>query len=80
MSIFTKAFVTAALERAIKTFAQTFAGFLVIGPFADTDWTVGLQAAAVATVLSVATSVASDRIGNPGPSLANEVAIPDELG
>lgn len=80
MTIFTKAFATAALERAVKTFAQTFGGFLVIGPFADTDWSVGVQAAAVATLLSVATSVASDRIGNPGPSLANEVAIPDGVG
>lgn len=74
--MFTKTFWKATGERAVKTFAQTFGGYLVVGPFADIDWSVGVQAAAVAAGLSIATSIASDHIGNPGPSLANEVTVP----
>lgn len=80
MSIFTLAFWKASLERAIKTFAQAFGGYLVIGPVNDIDWSIGVQAAGIAALASIVTSIASDRIGNPGPSLANEVAIPNELG
>lgn len=79
MTIFTRAFWKASGERAIKTFAQTFGGFLVVGAFSETDWATGWQSAAVAALLSIATSVGSDHIGNPGPSLAGEVVIPDPL-
>lgn len=75
MSIFTLAFWKAAGERAIKTAAQTFGGYLIVGPAADIDWSIGVQAAGIAALLSVATSIASNQVGDPGPSLTNEVTL-----
>lgn len=79
MTIFTKSFWRASGERAVKTFAQTFGGFLVVGALSETDWATGWQAASVAALFSIITSVASDQIGDPGPSLAGEVVIRDPL-
>lgn len=79
MTIFTKAFWKASGERAIRTFAQTFGGFLVVGALSETDWATGWQAAGVAALLSITTSVGANYIGTPGPSLAGEVVIPDPL-
>jgi hypothetical protein len=42
----------------------------------DADWTARLSAAAGAAVLSLLISVASDQIGNPGPSLTTETTEP----
>lgn len=80
--MFTKAFWKGAAERAIKTFAQTLAGFLVVGEFAGIDFSVGLQAAAVAAGLSLLTSIASPDFvaGKPGAELTDdERAFVDDI-
>lgn len=81
MSIFTRAFWTAALERAIKTGGQS--AILAIG--ADQFNVIAVNWAEIAgfagggVALSLLTSIASAQIGHTGPSLANEVAVPVPL-
>lgn len=80
----TSAFWRAALERAVKTFAQTLVALMAVG-VADLlafDWPTALSAAGFATVLSLLTSVASNSIGGPGPSITGaEVPVdkPNDL-
>ena len=71
MSIWTKAFWSAALERAVKTFAQAEAALLVADgtDVLNTDWRQSLSAAAMAAVISLLTSVASSAATGDGPSL-----------
>lgn len=87
MSIFSKPFALAALERAIKTAAQA-AILAIIGTGMAATQDVQVDAFAVnwgavagfalgGFVLSVLTSVASNRFGTwAGPSLADEAVIP----
>lgn len=79
MSIFTMAFVKAAGERAVKTFAQAEAALLVADGTGvlDTDWTSSLSAAGMAAVISILTSIASDAATGEGPSLTNAEVLPD---
>lgn len=81
MTIFTKAFWYSAAERAIKTAAQTAVSVGLVGAAGvlDVDWTAVGSVSGLAALVSLLTSVASDQIGNPGPSLAGEVVIPDPL-
>lgn len=78
----TRAFWTAAAERATKTIAQ--AAIALIGTSAlgilDVDWQAVASASALAGIVSLLTSVASSGVGGGGPSLANEVAVPAYLG
>ena len=54
-----KRWVKAAIVRAIKTFAQTFASLIVVGStIAEVDWTTIGSVSFVAMVLSLATSLA----------------------
>lgn len=63
----TAAFLKGAAERALKTFLQTFVAVLIAGVGAeavgvsagilDADWLTALSVAALATVLSLATSI-----------------------
>ena len=57
---FTKtSFWTGAIERAVKTFAQTLAAALTAGvAITEIDWQGGLAIAGTATVLSLLTSLA----------------------
>lgn len=78
MSVFTRRFWLAALERAFKSAAQ--AAILVLGADQLNVLTVAWPEvggfAAGGFVLSVLTSVASDAITqSDGPSLANEIAV-----
>jgi len=58
--MFTKAFWAGALERALKTFAQSLVAALSVGTgLLHVDWTTALDVAAGATVLSVLTSLAT---------------------
>lgn len=67
MTIWTKAFWKGALDRAIKTFFQTFVAVLITGVGAeavgvsagilDAPWLAALSVSALATFLSVATAV-----------------------
>jgi len=82
MSIFTRAFLAAAFERAIKTFFQAGVALISVAGlgFLDIDWVQVASVAGLAAVVSLATSIASNQIGPVGPSLANEVAVPYTLG
>ena len=77
-ALWTKAFWAAALERAIKTFAQGVLLVIGVGGItpADVDWQQALLGGALGALISVLTSVASAGVGNAGPSLATEVLSP----
>ncbi len=74
MTVWTWAWWKAALERALKTLAQTL--IALIGAeqvnVISLDWANLLGIAATAALISVLTSLASAQFGNPGPSLADE--------
>lgn len=54
-----KEWIRAALIRAVKTFAQTFAGCIAVGAAAsEVDWLRALSVSGVAFVLSILTSLA----------------------
>ena len=55
-----KAWAIAALIRAVKTFFQTFAGFIAVGAAVnEVDWLRALSVSGVAFVLSMLTSLAT---------------------
>ena len=72
--MFTLLFWRAALERAIKTFGQTFAATAIAAGtgLLDTEWVTLLSVSGMAVLLSVATSLASAPVGPAGPSLGPE--------
>ena len=54
-----KEWALAALVRAIKTFFQTFAGFIAVGAaMSDIEWLKALSVSGVAFILSIVTSLA----------------------
>ena len=54
-----KEWAIAALVRAVKTFAQTFAAMIAVGAaFSEVDWLRALSVSGVAFVLSILTSLA----------------------
>lgn len=71
-------FAKAALERAVKTFAQAWAAVLTAAGtgLLDSSWEASLSVAGMAALLSFLASVASAPFGGTGPSLANEVTSP----
>ena len=53
-----KKWCVAALVRAVKTFAQTFASMIVVGAaFSEIDWLRALSVSGVSFVLSILTSL-----------------------
>lgn len=72
--MWTRAWWQAAAERALKTVAQTLVALIGANAVDVTalDWPSLLGIAATAGIVSVLTSVGSARVGNPGPSLADE--------
>jgi hypothetical protein len=79
MSVLTTgAFWVSALERAVKTAAQSVLAILGVGAVtpADIDWKEALLGAGIGALASLLTSIASAPIGNAGPSLASEVLSP----
>lgn len=63
--MFTRVFWVAAVERALKTMAQSIAAVLGVGAVGilSVDWVQTLSVAATAGLLSVLTSIAdSDRV------------------
>jgi Putative lactococcus lactis phage r1t holin len=63
--MFTSRFWKLTAERAVKTFAQTLAGVLVVGgaTLLSANWPTALSTAGMAAVVSVLTSVGSLKIG-----------------
>jgi hypothetical protein len=78
-TIMSAAFIKAALERAIKTFAQALVALISVNATGvlDVDWKGGLSAAALAAVVSILTSIGSDWATGNGPSLTNAEIIGD---
>lgn len=66
--MWTASFWKDTAERAIKTFAQVAASFLVIGTTGvlDVDWAQVASISGVAALVSVLTSLASEGVGTPG--------------
>ena len=53
-----KTFAVAALVRALRTFAQTFVGFVAVGAaLSEIPWLEALSVSAVAALLSILTSI-----------------------
>ena len=73
-----KKWIVAALVRALKTFAQTFASIIVVGAtFDEIDWMRALSVSGVAFILSILTSLA----GLPEvPSLEEKPPAEEEGG
>lgn len=78
MSFTTAAFWKAAVERAVKTVAQSAVaviGTSVTGLF-EVNAVEVLSVAGLAGLLSILTSIGSDAVTtSDGPSLANEIAV-----
>jgi hypothetical protein len=72
--ITTHQFWAATFERAVKTAAQACVALIGTGAVGVTslDWAQIGSVALTAAVVSLLTSLASDRIGEPGPSLVGE--------
>lgn len=70
-------FLKAALERAVKTFAQTLVSLIGVNATGvlDVDWQGGLSAAGLAAVISILTSIGSDWATGNGPSLTNAEVV-----
>jgi hypothetical protein len=79
--MFTAQFWVATAERAVKTFAQAFLSFIVVGTtgLLTLDYGVAASVSGAAALASVLTSLVSSSINGPGPSLAGE-ALPTEGG
>ena len=77
MSIYTGGFWKAASERAIKTAAQSLVAIWGVGQtnLLTVDWKQAAAVAGMAALLSVLTSIASNQVGNAGPSLADETIV-----
>ena len=55
-----KQWIIAALVRAIRTFAQTFVGFIAVGAaLEEVQWLRALSVSGAASVLSILTSLAT---------------------
>lgn len=75
-----KAWIKAAVIRAIKTFAQVFVGGIAVGAaISEVDWKYIASVAAVSAIASIATSVAGlPEAGKPFDSLRNVESEGDE--
>lgn len=71
-----KEFLIAALIRAVRTFAQTFASMIAVGAaFSEVEWLRALSVSGVAFVLSILTSLATGL-----PEVKTEQAKPEDGG
>jgi hypothetical protein len=79
--VFTKAFLLALLERAIKTFCQSLVAVLIASPVLnlfEVNWWDAVGVAGLTTLLSVLTTIGSGVITSGNASLAkgSEVTTP----
>ena len=71
-----KKFIIAALIRAVRTFAQTFVGFIAVGAaLEEVQWLRALSVSGAASVLSILTSLAT---GLPEVEEQPQLEPPDE--
>ncbi len=71
-----KEWAKAALIRALRTFAQTFVGFIAVGAaLEEIQWLRALSVSGAAAVLSILTSLAT---GLPEVDKAPELQPPEE--
>ena len=69
-----KEFIKASLIRAVRTFAQTFVGFMAVGAALDEiQWLRALSVSGAAFVLSILTSLATGL-----PEVKEKEAAPEE--
>ena len=74
-----KDWAIAALIRGVRTFAQTFVGFIAVGAaLEEVQWLRALSVSGAAFVLSIVTSVASDLPEEKLAVLQAEQQPPDE--
>ena len=60
-------FIKDLIERAIKTFCQTLLASLAVATtLSDVDWKQAISASLLAALISILTSVASEKIGDKG--------------
>ena len=80
--MFTLLFWKAALERAVKTFAQTLVALLGANAVdvLHLDWMPLLSISVGAALVSVLTSIGSDWVSkDAGPSLTNAEVLPEPV-
>lgn len=66
-----------ALERAVKTFAQSLLTLMTLGTaITNVDWGSALAISATATAISLLTSVVSAHIGNEGTASLTKTVEP----
>ena len=71
-----KKWILAALIRAVRTFAQTFVGFIAVGAaLEEIQWLRALSVSGAAAVLSILTSLAT---GLPEVEKTDEKQPPDD--
>ena len=76
--MFTAAFWRGSLERALRTVAQTAAALIAVDvatSVVNIDWPYVTGVSATAGVLSILTSVAASKVGEPGPSFGQETEV-----
>lgn len=80
--MWTKEFLLAVLERAVKTFAQTAAAMLVADGtgLLQVDWVAVLSVAGMAAVVSVLTSVGTGAATDGSPSVGNVEKLNESEG
>lgn len=80
-TILTGRFWVAALERAVKTGAQTLAAMLTASGagLIDADWYGSLSVSGMAAIISLLTSVGSDVATGSGPSLGRAESVVPEV-
>ncbi len=79
--MFSKAFVLATLERAVKTFGQGLLAFLITDgalSIVDVDFGQAAGVSGLAALVSVLTSIVSGAVtSQPGPSLVSAEVLSD---
>jgi hypothetical protein len=78
MTFTTWKFWKAAIERSVKTFAQSLIAVGLAGAtdLLGVDWGSALSIAGLAAAISILTSIGSDAVTtSDGPSLVNEIAV-----
>lgn len=66
--LFTRKFVIDAADRAVRTFAQSALGAGIVGAtdILSVNWIGVLSVGGLAAAISVLTSLAAERVGEPG--------------